>query len=211
MITNLIEHETEASKKGFRFILGVDEAGRGPLAGPVVAAAVYLTSYNFTSPINDSKKMTEKARNNAFHEIFERGVVGIGIMSEMAIDQVNILNASHRAMEAAVKQLVRRLAGETVLSESFLKQVILLIDGNSFQSQLPFAHKTIIGGDAKSLSIACASIVAKVSRDRIMERYDGIYPGYGFKKHKGYPTSTHRDAIRSIGPSQIHRKSFTLV
>jgi len=161
MIHSSLAFETEAKNNGFRFIFGVDEAGRGPLAGPVVAAAVFLTSFDFNVPINDSKKMTEKARLIAFDAIFERGFVGIGIMSEVAIDQVNILNASHRAMEEAVKQLVRRLPENLYTARDMVKDVVLLIDGNSFKSLLPFKHKTIIEGDAKCFSIACASIIAK--------------------------------------------------
>lgn len=211
MVHNFTAYETEASAKGFRFVLGVDEAGRGPLAGPVVAAAVCLTSFDFENTINDSKKMTEKARGRAFHEIFERGHVGIGMVSEAGIDEVNILNASHMAMETAVMQLVRRLPAEMTAAADFQRQVVLLVDGNMFRSQLPYKHKTIIGGDGKSLSIACASIIAKVTRDRIMDQYDSIFPQYGFKQHKGYPTQMHREAIKTHGPSCIHRKSFTLL
>lgn len=211
MTDRLIVYETEAKNNGFRFVLGVDEVGRGPLAGPVVAAAVWLRSFDFKVMINDSKKMTEKARLKAFDEIFANGYVGIGIKSEVAIDELNILNASHRAMEEAVMHLLRQLPPELKENNAFLKEVILLIDGNSYKSILPYQHKTIIGGDAKSVSIAAASIVAKVYRDRLMERYDTIYPGYGFGKHKGYPTSTHREAIKRQGPSRIHRRSFTLL
>ena len=208
----MLKYETEANTKGFRFIFGIDEAGRGPLAGPVVAAAVYLTSFDFKSPINDSKKMTEKSRNTAFKEIFESGFVGIGMIGDAGIDAVNILNASHLAMEMAVTHLVNRLPKDISIHPDFPKQVLLMIDGNSFKSHLPYAHRTIIGGDGLSLSIACASIVAKVYRDRIMEhQYDPIFPLYGFKKHKGYPTKVHRDAIKQYGPSNIHRRSFTLL
>ncbi len=207
----MLTYEKEATQNGFRFILGVDEVGRGPLAGPVVAAAVCLNSYEFDHPIKDSKKMTPKARERAFHAIFEQAHVGIGMISEETIDQVNILNASHLAMEAAVLQLVRRLPGDIKLGANFTKETVLLIDGNSFRSQLPYKNRTIVGGDAKSLSIACASVVAKVYRDRMMDKYDELFPGYGFKQHKGYPTATHREAIRAQGPSRIHRRSFTLL
>ena len=207
----MLTHEKEAASNGFRFILGLDEAGRGPLAGPVVASAVYLTSYRFKNYIDDSKKMTAKSREDAFHEIFKRAYVGIGMMSEAAIDEVNILNASFLAMEMAVLSLVRRLPKDITVSPQFIPQVLLLIDGNCFRSHLPYTHKTIIGGDGRSLSIACASIVAKVTRDRVMEGYDRIYPQYGFKQHKGYPTEMHREAIKTHGPSRIHRRSFTLL
>ncbi len=204
-------YETQAWKQGLRFIFGVDEAGRGPLAGPVVAAAVCLKDRHFTCRVDDSKKMTAQAREKAFHEVFEKAYVGIGMISEIGIDAVNILNATHLAMEAAVRHLVRRLPREVTTSDNFDKGVLLLIDGNSFRSQLPYRHQNIIGGDAKSLSIAAASIVAKVYRDRLMEGYDRIFPQYGFKQHKGYPTASHRQAIAEHGPSAIHRRSFTLL
>jgi len=201
-------YETQAQDKGLRFVFGVDEAGRGPLAGPVVAAAVCLRQFDFKISINDSKKMSAKARETAFHEIFEKAYVGIGIMNEQTIDIVNILNASHLAMEMAVKELLHRLPQETILDKTFHQQVILLIDGNIFRSQLPFKYQTIIGGDGKSLSIACASIIAKVYRDRILNVYDKIFPQYGFARHKGYPTQEHRSAIKKHGSSIIHRKTF---
>ena len=200
----MLKYETEAAHNGFRFVLGIDEAGRGPLAGPVVAAAVHLTSFDFDNTINASKKMTPKSRQKAFDEIFNRAVVGIGIVSEAAIDEINILNASHMAMEIAVKHLLRQVP-------DLPPKVLMLVDGNIFRTQLPYAYKTIIGGDGLSLSIACASIVAKVYRDRVMEQYDRIFPQYGFKDHKGYPTKGHRQAIKTHGPSKIHRKSFTLI
>jgi ribonuclease HII len=201
-------YETQARNKGLRFILGVDEAGRGPLAGPVVAAAVCLRHSDFKNPINDSKKMSAKAREAAFHEIFEKAYVGIGMMSEKTIDIVNILNASHLAMEMAVKELVRRMPEETASHATFREQVVLLIDGNIFRTRLPYQYQTIIGGDGKSLSIACASIIAKVYRDRILGIYDKSLPQYGLAKHKGYPTKDHRLAIKEHGASMIHRKSF---
>ena len=205
---DMLHYETQARKKGLRFILGVDEAGRGPLAGPVVAAAVCLRYFNFKNPINDSKKMSAKAREAAFHEILEKAYVGIGIMNEQTIDIVNILNASHLAMEMAIKELIHRMPREVVLRKTFSHQVVLLIDGNIFRTQLPYQYRTIIGGDGKSLSIACASIIAKVYRDRILCVYDKIFPQYGFAKHKGYPTKDHRLAIKKHGTSIIHRKTF---
>jgi ribonuclease HII len=208
---DMLQYETQARLEGLRFIFGLDEAGRGPLAGCVVAAAVYLTSFEFENPINDSKKMAAKARERAFHEIMAKAQVGIGVISETAIDQINILNASHLAMEWAVLQLTRRLPPSITQEQDFIKQVILLIDGNSFRSQLPYRFRTIIGGDAQSLSISCASIVAKVYRDRLMDQYDRLFPQYGFKQHKGYPTMAHRQAIKAHGASIIHRRSFTLL
>ncbi len=207
----MIDYETQAAQNGLRFVFGVDEAGRGPLAGPVVAGAVWLKTYEFECTINDSKKMTEAARYRAFHEIHEKAVVGIGIISETVIDEVNILNASFLAMNAAVRDLVGRLPREVSEQTDFNTSVRLLIDGNAYRSQVPYTHQTIIGGDAKSLSIACASIIAKVYRDRVMQHYHQIFPQYGFKDHKGYPTASHRQAIKDHGPSTIHRRSFTLL
>ena len=175
------------------------------MAGPVVAAAVCLTSFDFSCRIDDSKKMTPASRVKAFHEIFDKAHVGIGMISETVIDRVNILNASYLAMEAAVLDLLGRFSDAADSPHSL---VTLLIDGNGFRSTLPYRYKTIIGGDGQCLSIACASIIAKVYRDRAMERYDQIFPEYGFKQHKGYPTAGHRAAIRSHGLSAIHRQSF---
>jgi ribonuclease HII len=208
----VLKFEKEATQNGFRFIFGVDEAGCGPLAGPVVAAAVYLpTLKRFKNHINDSKQMTPETREDAFHEIYERAFVGVGIMSETAIDQINILNAAHLAMEHAVMNLTRRMPQDLCGAETFAKDVIMLIDGNRFKSELPYQHKTIVEGDTKSLSIACASIIAKVTRDRMMEGYHQVFPQYGFKDHKGYATSEHREAIKRHGPSRLHRRSFTLI
>jgi len=205
---DMLHYETQARNKGLRFILGVDEAGRGPLAGPVVAAAVCLKHFDFKNPINDSKKMSAKAREAAFHEILEKAYVGIGTISEKTIDIVNILNASHLAMEIAIKELIHRMPQEIVLHKTFSHQVVLLIDGNIFRTKLPYQYQTIVGGDGKSLSIACASIIAKVYRDRILCVYNKIFPQYGFAKHKGYPTKDHRLAIQKHGTSIIHRKTF---
>jgi len=203
-----LNYETQAQTKGLRFVFGVDEAGRGPLAGPVVAAAVYLKKHDFKNAINDSKKMTAKAREAAFHEIYEKAYVGIGMMGENTIDIVNILNASHLAMDLAVKELIHILPKEITSQTIFKDQVMLLIDGNIFRTHLPYQYQTIVGGDAKSLSIACASIIAKVYRDRLFGVYDKIFPAYGFAKHKGYPTKDHREAIQKNGASLIHRKTF---
>ncbi len=204
----MLFYETQAQDKGLRFILGLDEAGRGPLAGPVVAAAVALRQFDFKCSINDSKQMTQRAREIAFLEISQKAYIGIGMISEKAIDTVNILNASHLAMEMAAKELIRRLPKETVGHQDFNTQVILLVDGNIFRSQLAYQYKTSVGGDGKSLSIACASIIAKVYRDRILCAYDKIYPQYGFARHKGYPTQEHRLAIQKHGACAIHRRSF---
>jgi ribonuclease HII len=202
--------EKQAQQNGFRWIIGVDEAGRGPLAGPVVASAVLIRAKRFYNRIDDSKKMTELQRKRAFLEISEKAYIGIGVMSESVIDSVNILQASFLAMANAVRQLVLCLPDEEKNHPEFKKSTLLLIDGHLFKSDLPYCSQPIIDGDAKSISIACASIVAKVYRDRILETYDRIYPQYGFKDHKGYATELHRRAIEVNGLSPIHRRSFTV-
>ena len=196
----LIEFD-KAKANGFRFFFGVDEAGRGPLAGPVVAAAVLIKDTGFTCRVGDSKALSEAQREKAFREIHQRALVGVGIMSETVIDEVNILRATHLAMTAAVKDLASRLSPGD-------REVKVVIDGNSYQGDIPYKVECVVKGDAKSMAIACASIVAKVTRDRIMCAYDQVYPQYGFKAHKGYPTEAHRDAIRVHGLSLIHRKTF---
>lgn len=200
-------YEQQAKREGFDFIIGVDEAGRGPLAGPVVAAAVFLREEAFQNPIRDSKKINAPQREKAFQEIQEKACVGVGVVSEGVIDQCNILQATYQAMTAAVSELVEQIfSNET--QPDIQRKVCLLIDGNSFKSDLPFSYRTIIGGDDLSLSIACASIVAKVTRDRILGEYDKIFPEYGFGKHKGYATLEHKLAIKQYGLSKIHRKTF---
>lgn len=202
--------ETDLKAKGYKLIIGIDEAGRGPLAGPVVAAAVVLQQQNFSTQINDSKKLTPKQRLNAFQEISDNNIFGIGIMAESIIDDVNILQATFLAMTRAVEQLIIRLP-ENMRVGLNPQDVCLLVDGPYFKSDLPYHVKTIVDGDANVLSIACASILAKVTRDRILEGYDQIFPQYGFKKHKGYPTAAHRLAIRTHGLCPIHRRSFSAV
>jgi ribonuclease HII len=199
----LIEFD-KAKADGFRFLFGVDEAGRGPLAGPVVAAAVLIKDPGFTCRVGDSKALSEAQREKAFREIHERALVGVGIISETVIDEVNILRATHLAMTAAVKDLASHLSPES-------KDVKVLVDGNSYRGDISYKIECVVKGDAKSMAIACASIVAKVTRDRIMCEYDKAYPQYGFKGHKGYPTEAHRDAIRAHGLSPIHRKTFRSV
>ena len=208
-MSDLIDFDEKAkTEKGFRFFIGVDEAGRGPLAGPVVAAAVLLKETSFTGPVGDSKTLSHARRVEAFHQIHEKAYVGVGLMSERVIDEVNILRASHLAMSAAVKGLVSRLPDEIKFAGDFTSEVQLFIDGNMFTISVPYHVQTVIGGDAKSCSIACASIIAKVTRDRIISMYDTIYPQYGFRQHKGYPTVAHRASILKHGLSPIHRKTF---
>jgi len=174
----------------------------------VVASAVMLKSTSFRSQIADSKKLTLRQRHAAFHEIFERACVGVGIMNEAVIDEHNILRATWFAMTNAVRDLVPRLPSEMKPRIRQRKSILLLVDGNLFRTDLPYAYRTIVSGDNLSLSIACASIVAKVVRDRLLESYHKVFPQYGFFRHKGYPTRQHRAAIREFGPSPIHRMTF---
>jgi len=192
--------ENELKKKGFNLIIGVDEAGRGPLAGPVVAAAVTFLTVRFKNRIDDSKKLTSIQRENAFLEITGKSVFGIGIVDEKIIDRLNILEATKVAMQEAVQSLISKLKPQ----EMFIH---LLVDGN-MRLNVNYPFTSIIKGDAKSKSIAGASILAKVTRDRIMCSYDKLYPEYGFIRHKGYPTKMHKLALKKFGPSIIHRASF---
>lgn len=177
------------------FVCGIDEAGRGPLAGPVVAAAVILPREAEIFYLNDSKKVTERRRELLFDEIQEKAITfGIGIVSPEEIDEINILQATYAAMRQAVFALSVRPA-------------VLLNDAVTIPGiELP--QVPIIKGDAKSVSIAAASILAKVTRDRMMRQYDAVYPEYGFASHKGYGTAAHIAAIREYGPCPIHRRSF---
>jgi ribonuclease HII len=193
----MLYHERRLTRQGKRQIAGIDEAGRGPLAGPVVAAAVILRDFRFKNRIADSKVLTRLARERAYEEILRKADVGIGIVGEKDIDRINILRASLHAMELAVYDLG-------------IRPDYLLIDGN-IHPELPHPKKTLIDGESHSISIACASIVAKVTRDFIMSYYDALYPEYGFARHKGYGTRSHFLAIRRFGPSPIHRRSFTLI
>lgn len=194
--TDLLALEAESARRGFRCIAGVDEAGRGPLAGPVVAAAVVLPEGLILPGVNDSKKLSAAKREELFDLIHAEALsVGVGIGSHELIDDVNILQATLSAMR------------EAVLSLS-LTPDLLLIDGTS-KISVPTTQRTIKKGDALSLSIAAASIVAKVTRDRLMLEYDTLYPGYGFAAHKGYGAASHLSAIAQLGPSPIHRKSFS--
>lgn len=190
----LLYFEEKAARQGFRSICGLDEAGRGPLAGPVVASAVILKERHFKERIDDSKRLTARQRERAFEEILHKAWVGIGQVDIDLIDRLNIFQASRLAMERALAVLK-------------VKPDFLLIDGR-VPVQTDQERWTLIHGDGRSLSIACASIVAKVSRDRLMMAYDEQYPQYGFLRHKGYATVEHLGALRRHGPSPIHRKSF---
>ncbi len=197
----MLYYERKLKKKGFDVIIGVDEAGRGPLAGPVVAAAVALNSPRFKNRIDDSKKLTPLAREKAFPEIIKMSLFGIGIVNEKVIDRVNILVATRIAMEQAVASLMNKLKPPGSC------RIHIIVDGNmALNTALPYTK--IIKGDSKSKSIACASILAKVIRDRIMKLYDRVYPQYRFIRHKGYPTKEHRAILKRLGPCLIHRKTF---
>lgn len=197
----MLYFERKLRESGFGLIIGVDEAGRGPLAGPVTAAAVLLNTFSFKNRIDDSKKLTALQRERAFLEITENSVFGIGIINENIIDCLNILQATRIAMEHAVSALINKL-------KSFDRQAVhVLVDGD-VKLDTGFPVTNIIKGDSRSLSIACASILAKVTRDRIMALYDKAFPAYGFLRHKGYGTRLHFGALKKFGPSLIHRKSF---
>lgn len=210
------DKEKERSLLGHRFIIGVDEAGRGPLCGPVVAAAVCYKQNNFAIPenltkefvfIRDSKKLSEKQREHIFNVIQEHFYVGIGIVNAETIDRVNILQATFLAMKSATVELLRKLKNIHETSGRGL-DVYLLVDGNQVIPNCSYKQEAVIGGDGLVKSIAAASIIAKVTRDRMMDEYDKEYPGYSFSKHKGYGTKVHMDALRRLGPCLIHRMSF---
>ena len=188
-------YEAEKKNEGYKFIAGVDEAGRGPLAGPVFAACVILPDECIIDGINDSKKLSEKKREQLFEEITQKAVCySISGIDEKTIDDVNILNATHMAMNKAVDEMV-------------IKPDYVLIDGNSIKN-MKTPHETIVKGDAKSISIAAASILAKVARDRFICSIADKYPEYELEEHKGYGTKVHTDALKKFGPCEIHRKSF---
>jgi len=199
----LLYYEKQAKKKGYKFIIGVDEVGRGTLAGPVVASAVILKSYKFNNTIRDSKKMTSFQRERAFNEILKKAYIGIGVMNETVIDYFNILNATKFAMEQSISHLQVRCKNRPMNRD----KTIVLVDGN-VQLDIDFRYKNIINGDSRSLSVACASIVAKVIRDRMMLIYSKVYPNYKFDTHKGYGTKRHIAFINQFGPCPIHRKTF---
>jgi len=192
---DILKFEKAATIKGFEQVAGIDEAGRGPLAGPVIAAAVILPAGLSITGVDDSKKLTPDKREKLFDIIMQQALsVGVGVISPEEIDRINILQATRRAMLAAVHNLSPQ-------------PDYLLIDGiSTIDSAIP--QKTIKKGDSLSLSIAAASIIAKVTRDRLMIDMDAQYPGYGFAGHKGYGSATHMDAIRRLGPTPIHRLTF---
>jgi ribonuclease HII len=192
---DLLSFERQGYRNGFQVVAGIDEAGRGPLAGPVVAAAVILPPGLLIPGVNDSKQLSPNKREQLFDTIMSLAVsVGIGMGSPELIDQINILQATRHAMLEAVSQLAPQ-------------PDYILIDGIS-TINTPIPQKTIKKGDSLSLSIAAASIIAKVTRDRLMRELDTLHPGYGFSGHKGYGSALHMAAIRQLGPSPVHRLTF---
>lgn len=190
----MCEHEMIAREQGFQLIAGIDEAGRGPLAGPVVSAAVILKSNTYIEGLNDSKKISENKRASLYESISKEAIaIGIGKIDSDEIDHINIYEATKKSMLMAVRSLKT-------------EPEILFIDAMKLHSIYP--ERSFIKGDAISVSIAAASIIAKVTRDQIMLDYDRRYPEYGFKQHMGYGTKAHLDAIRKYGPCPVHRKSF---
>ena len=188
--------EISAKEKGYSIVCGVDEAGRGPLAGPVCAAAVILPEGVVIEGLDDSKKLTEKKREALFDVIKEKAVAyGIAFASVDEIEKFNIIGATYMAMCRAVEQLS-------------VKPDYVLIDGNRYPPMLSLQGETVVKGDSKSMSIAAASILAKVTRDRLMLQYTEKYPQYSFEKHKGYGTKAHIEAIKKYGITEIHRPSF---
>jgi len=195
-LEKLKEIENDLYLKGFNKICGIDEAGRGPLAGPVVVSAVVMPQDSMIEGVNDSKKVSEKKREKLYDEITSNAIAwGVAIIDQKEIDDINILNATKKGLTQALMQL----------SE---KPDIILVDALTGIDTLGIPYQSIIKGDAKSYSIAAASIIAKVTRDRIMRQWDEIYPEYGFEKHKGYGTKAHIEVIKNNGICPIHRKSF---
>lgn len=182
--------------KNLEYICGIDEAGRGPLAGPVVVAACIMPKDSMIEGVNDSKKVSEKKRE-ALYEIITKEAIsyGVGIIDHKEIDRINILNATKEGLTMAVKELNP-------------KPNLIIVDALTKIDTMGIPYESIIKGDAKCYSISCASIIAKVTRDRIMRQWDEVFPQYGFSKHKGYGTAEHIKALKEYGPSPIHRKTF---
>lgn len=201
--------EEELFNEGYSFFIGVDEAGRGPLAGPVVAGACALKNYDFSFEnsiyklVRDSKTLSEIQREKVFEFIQENFWVGVGICDHKTIDRINILEATFLAMKKAVASLSRNLRNFSKYEEK-----IVLVDGDKVIPNFSAKQKAFINGDKSVKSISAASIIAKVTRDRIMRKYDEKYPQYQFGKHKGYGTKLHMEKLKKYGPCEIHRKSF---
>lgn len=196
-LTNLKQMEKELYKKGFKKICGIDEAGRGPLAGPVVVAGVIMPEDSKIEGVNDSKKVSEKKRELLYDKILEEAIsYSVAIIGQDVIDEINILNATKQGVTNVVKGLD-------------IRPELIIIDALQHINTDGVPYEAIIKGDAKCYSIAAASIIAKVTRDRIMREWDEVYPQYGFIAHKGYGTAKHIQAIKEYGLCPIHRRSFT--
>ena len=192
----LKEEENKLYDQGIEYICGIDEAGRGPLAGPVVVGAVIMPKDSFIEGVNDSKKISEKKREKIYDQILEEAIAySIGVIDRDVIDDINILNATKLGVKKAVSTLKQR-------PEVIMVDALTGIDTDG----IPYI--SVVKGDAKNYSIAAASIIAKVTRDRMMKEWDEVYPDYGFAKHKGYGTAEHIRVIKEKGPCIIHRKSF---
>ena len=195
-LTNLKQMEKVFYDKGIKYIAGIDEAGRGPLAGPVVVASVIMPENSMIEGVNDSKKVSEKRREKLYDIILEEAIsYGIGIIYQDEIDKINILQATKKGLTEAVEQMK-------------IKPELIMVDALTGIDTLGIPYQSIIKGDAKCYSISAASIIAKVTRDRIMREWDKVYPEYGFASHKGYGTAKHIAALKEYGPCEIHRKSF---
>ncbi len=195
-LIKLKEIDEEIYNNGAKYICGIDEAGRGPLAGPVVVASVIMPRDSMIEGVNDSKKISEKKRERVYEQIIKEAIsYSVGIIDESKIDEINILQATKEGLTESIKELK-------------IVPDIILVDALRGINTCNIPYKSIIKGDATSYSIAAASIIAKVTRDRLMVKYDEMYPEYGFAKHKGYGTAKHIEAIKEYGICPIHRRSF---
>lgn len=195
-LTKLKQIENELHEKGVKLICGIDEAGRGPLAGPVVVASCVMPIDSMIEGVNDSKKVSEKKRELLYEEITSTAIsYGVGIVYQDEIDKINILNATKKALTLSLQELST-------------KPELIIVDALNNIDTLGIPYKSYIKGDANCYSISAASIIAKVTRDRIMRQWDEIYPMYGFGKHKGYGTASHIQAIKEYGLCPLHRRSF---
>lgn len=195
-LKNLKEFENNLHSTGLKYIAGIDEAGRGPLAGPVVVGIAIMKPDSFIEGVNDSKKLSEKKREQLYEQIISEAIDWtVGIVDQKEIDEINILNATKKALHMAISNLK-------------VKPDRILVDALEHIDTYGIPYTSIVKGDAKIYSISVASIIAKVTRDRIMQKYDEIYPEYGFSGHKGYGTAKHVQAIKEYGPCSLHRKTF---